>query len=236
MQIIPAVLAKSKIKFDIFEQKAFIVSDIIQIDICDGKYVNTLTWPLTEKISESDDLFLPHWEEAEYSADIMCKQPSLIFDMCVRFGFYEVIFHYRSLKEEWARDFSGEKFSFYLDKLFAKSENFEMRTAIAFHINDDFEELISNLDSYKEKVSYVQVMGIATIGQQGNVFLSEIFDIIKKLKNKGFLVCVDGGVNEENIKQIQDAGADAVVVGSALDLEGDHFLEKYNVLINIVNS
>ena len=59
-------------------------------------------------------------------------------------------------------------------------------------------------------------------GFQGQPFLPNALKKMEELKSKGWniRVGVDGAVKDDNIKEIMDAGADFVIVGSYL-LEGD---------------
>lgn len=66
------------------------------------------------------------------------------------------------------------------------------------------------------RVDFVQFMSIAEIGEQGHPFDGRIFDRIKGFKEKfpHIPVSVDGGINISNYKELLDAGADRLVVGS----------------------
>lgn len=68
----------------------------------------------------------------------------------------------------------------------------------------------------------VMLMGVNP-GQQGQEFNVEVIERVKELKNspyKGKTIGVDGGVSPENAKQLVEAGADYLVVGSHL-VEGN---------------
>jgi ribulose-phosphate 3-epimerase len=61
-------------------------------------------------------------------------------------------------------------------------------------------------------------MGIAEIGKQGQDFDPRVYDQIAKIKEQfpGLPIAVDGGVNEDNIVPLIEAGVSRLVVGSAL--------------------
>src|SRR6185503_15773877 len=71
---------------------------------------------------------------------------------------------------------------------------------------------------YKELVDFVQVMGIAKVGFQGSEFDPRALTLIAKLRrdNPGLTIQVDGGVKMENAREIARAGANRLVVGSAI--------------------
>ncbi len=80
---------------------------------------------------------------------------------------------------------------------------------------------IEKLEPYKDKIDLVLLMSIVP-GFQGQPFLPEALDRIKSLKEKGWPVriSVDGSVRDSNARQIVQAGADQLSVGSFL-LTGD---------------
>ena len=68
----------------------------IQVDICDGEYVKNVSWPFTET-SKNDfakmyqkkelDVFMPEWEDLNYTADLMCIHPEKYIDTLAAYGF-----------------------------------------------------------------------------------------------------------------------------------------------------
>ncbi len=65
-------------------------------------------------------------------------------------------------------------------------------------------------------VDYVHLMSIAEIGEQHHALDERIFDRIKEVREKfpNLPISVDGGINLTNYKQLLDAGANRLVVGS----------------------
>jgi ribulose-phosphate 3-epimerase len=56
-------------------------------------------------------------------------------------------------------------------------------------------------------------------GYSGQTFLPESLDRIRRLRplvGENVLVQVDGGLRNENVRAVRDAGADLVVAGSAI--------------------
>lgn len=68
------------------------------------------------------------------------------------------------------------------------------------------------------QVDFVQLMSIEEIGEQGNKFSPKIFDRIKELKQNfpEIIISIDGGVNLDNADDLILAGAERLVVGSAI--------------------
>jgi len=65
-------------------------------------------------------------------------------------------------------------------------------------------------------------MSIGEIGSYGFGFDDRVIEKIKKFKEEfpGVLVSVDGGVNENNILKLKEAGVENFAVGSAIFGEG----------------
>lgn len=109
------------------------------------------------------------------------------------------------------------------------TQGFEV--VIALNPNDQPDDilLISHL------IQGVQIMGVYP-GKSGQRFLGET--IIAKMKRCAQLfpnlaITVDGGVNQDNILAIKNAGASRVVIASAL-WESPTPLEKYQQMLNLV--
>lgn len=66
------------------------------------------------------------------------------------------------------------------------------------------------------EIDFVHLMSIAKIGEQGHPLDEQIFDRIKKVREKfpQVTISVDGGINTTNYQALQNSGADRLVVGS----------------------
>lgn len=76
---------------------------------------------------------------------------------------------------------------------------------------------VSSAANLVNLVDYFVLLAVEP-GAQGQPFIPDVLPKINEIKkiNNGCPVYVDGGVNNVTIKQIKDAGADGVVVGSFL--------------------
>ena len=74
-------------------------------------------------------------------------------------------------------------------------------------------------------------------GFQGQAFLEETFSRVKELRMllPNAIIEVDGGVSLSNIRELSHAGADLLVVGSAL-LKAPNILEAYQQLQKEIES
>lgn len=202
-EIIPAIIPES---YDHLRSKLLLVKGLtktIQIDITDGLFVVSRSWPM----KKSDQrLFneivkgnegLPYWEDFSFEIDLMTHKPEMYLEDWIRAGVERIIFHIES-----RHDF-GEI------KRIAKG-NVELGVAI------QNKTPIERLDSYIEAIDYVQVMGITTLGQQGEPFSADTLTTIRSIKAKypSVTIQIDGGVNDMSAPQLIAAGADRLVSGS----------------------
>jgi len=106
-------------------------------------------------------------------------------------------------------------------------------------INPDID--VTRLVPYLDKVDMVLLMSVFA-GFGGQKFIPETMDKIRFIKaeidRRGLntLIEIDGGVNRENAHALFDAGADALVAGSAVfgakdPIETIHFLKSQNNIL-----
>jgi ribulose-phosphate 3-epimerase len=182
----------------------------IQLDLMDGKYVPEKTWPffhkkdyLLEDMKQGREGF-PFWDKINYELDLMVERPELNIDTWLSLGASRVIFHYASV-HDWdvikninsvVRDFT------------------EIGLAITIH--DNLEDIFPLIE--EKAIDFVQIMGIARIGFQGEHFDERSLDIIRILKEKypDLILSIDGGVSENTISLLRDAGVDRFVSGSGV--------------------
>jgi ribulose-phosphate 3-epimerase len=77
---------------------------------------------------------------------------------------------------------------------------------------------IEKIEPYIYDIDFVQCMGIAEIGKQGEPFDERVIGQIEKLKrlHPELIVSVDGGVSLETAPRLLEAGASRLVSGSAI--------------------
>lgn len=229
--IIPALLEKDykevKNKLTFLRGRA----ECVQLDFCDGEFVESKTWPFTSGGFEDYDFQkilneeegLPFWEEFDFEFDLMVADAVENFDTYMKLGPKRMIFHLGAQKN--LSDF--EDFLDGLDMYIR--DNVEI--GIAFKPSDDL-SVVSKLSS---KVDFLQCMGIEKIGLQGQEFDKKVIENIKYLKENlpGIVLSVDGGVNFENAEMLLDAGVDRLTVGSAIWRDPDPIgaLEKFQSLV-----
>jgi ribulose-phosphate 3-epimerase len=74
------------------------------------------------------------------------------------------------------------------------------------------------IGTYREKIQFIQLMGIDNVGFQHQAFDEKVLGKIKEVRIKfpGLPISIDGGVSLETAPELIAAGADRLVVGSAI--------------------
>lgn len=203
------------------------LASFVQIDVCDGKFVANKTWPYVKggmeefaRITAEDEGF-PFWDSLDFEIDLMVRHPESIIEDWIKAGAKSLVLHIESapnileIIEKLRADYGT-----------AKDEAFGLQIGIALGVNTPNEEIFEILDMIDEDgdsiVDFVQFMGIAQIGFQGQELDERVFEKISDLRNlyPNISISVDGGVNHDNASELISAGATRLVSGSAI-LESD---------------
>ena len=185
----------------------------IQIDFCDGFFAPTKSWPYSEDSHLNDILekkqIFPYINEIKFEAHLMVVDPELQVDKFVAFGANKIIVHIESSKN------IAELISNFNSKYGSNEATFQ---AVKLSLAINFETPIESLDEFADKVDSFQLMSITGIGFQGQKFEVSVLEKIKNLRVKypNHKITVDGGINLENAKLIIEAGANNLVIGSAI--------------------
>lgn len=211
-EILPAILPKhfEDLKDKVGEMRGLV--PMVQIDLCDGKFVPTVSWPFHENdLKSADDILneregMPYWDEVNFELDLMVSDAVVNFENYLKMGARRIVFHLEAVGDL-------EEFKEFLEgiDLYVR-ENVDL--GIALNNDTSLETLfplISNVD-------YVQCMGIKHIGKQGEMFDERVLERISELKTTfpELIVSIDGSVNEETAPRLLEAGAGRLVIGSAI--------------------
>ncbi len=212
-EIIPAILPKN---YEDMKNKIALAKgavSLVQIDLCDGVFVPSQTWPFSG--GDLDEHFnrilneqegMPFWEDVDFELDLMVADAVENFDVYTKLGAKRIVFHIEGVGDvNEFRDFV-EAIDPYI------RETIEI--GVAINPTTPLKELYPLINS----IDYVQCMAIAKIGYQGEPFYEGVLDNIKTLKEKypDLIISVDGGVNLETGARLVEAGAGRLVAGSAV--------------------
>lgn len=223
-QIIPAILPKDYFDLEKHLERTKGVVDYVQIDICDGLYTQSKTWPFThtpdiyfDKMVSGEE-GMPFWEDIDFELDLMIKNPEEMYDSLMQIGPVRMIFHFETLKNP-------------LEFLTKIKEDGLVEVGVAFSNDTD---AMQHLDVI-EVVDLVQCMGIKKIGFQGQPFDERVIQQIKNIREKfpEKIIAVDGSVNEDTLPILSDAGVNNFAVGSAF-YKNDNLVETIEELENLI--
>ena len=170
----------------------------VQVDIVDGQFVPFTSWPYTEEASIND--LSEFTNEFLIEVDLMQSRPEEVVMEYVKAGVRRIVIHLESTT--------------HLDDILTLRKEHDIK--IGFSINNDTP--LDVLTSVIRDADYVQLMGIAHIGSQGQLFDERVLERILTLRKEyhGLLISIDGSVNAETVSRLAHAGADRCVSGSAI--------------------
>ena len=212
--IVPAILPKTRAELEGALARLARVRGVseVQIDVVDGRFARPASWPYSgdrkpEAGSRTEQL--PYIERFVFEIDLMVEDPERVAGLWLDRGAQRLTLHLESLidpqrslaaiKEHCGHETDG-------------SCAFELGLALSMSTD------LSRLTPHLAHVDYVQLMGIDTIGRQGEPFNSRVIERVRTLRAAypNLVIQVDGGVTLAVVSELLAAGADRLVVGHAL--------------------
>lgn len=206
MTITPAILAPS---LEHVTHKLFMlegVTEWVQIDICDGIFGLEKTW-----LPGKED-HLPHGFSYEF--DCMVKDWRKYIPRALTLGAKRVVVHVDELSPGDLLEVISIMKPHFAYLGLASSNDYDI---------DDFIDKILFVEKHYTKI-FIQVMGIARIGAQGQPFDERVLKRIAYLRKdcRNIDIQVDGSMNHETIFEVMQRGARCAIVGSYLSSQGDN--------------
>jgi ribulose-phosphate 3-epimerase len=206
MKIVPAVLAENFDDFVMRMRQAESFTDYVQIDLMDGVFVPSLSFP-ADKIS---DITTSLWFEIH----LMVKHPSAYMSRIDHPRLKKVIFHFEADVKHL--DFIG---------LMKKRG---LKTGMAIRPE-------TGINAFKKIAENVDALLFLTVdpGCYGSPFKPEVMGKIREARQmfKDMSISADGGVSLERLKLFFEAGLDYVCVGSRIFLDGNP-KDNYELFVN----
>ena len=216
--IVPAVLPSTR--KDLEEKLALFAAmpsiSRIQIDVVDGKFAEPASWPYnfaSEPSTKSDLVLgemLPYLDRISYEIDLMCIDAKSAIESWLVLGATRLTIHAESTTDlprllAFVREHYGTGTGFASDLI---------SFGLALNIASDLALIERSLG----EVAYVQFMGIARIGRQGQPFDERVFEKVRVFRERhpAIPVQVDGGVSFGNAKKLIALGVSHLVVGSGI--------------------
>jgi ribulose-phosphate 3-epimerase len=215
--IVPAVIPKSEAEV-IEMTKLLRFSHEFHLDVVDGTFVRSVSWPYSP---DGEPVAVKaHTDKFTLEVDLMVVNPVEAAREWVRAGADMLVFHIETIDLPAFIDCV----TYVLSR--------DVSVGVSFNGDTSTEAVMP----YLPYADYVQIMGIHTIGLQGQPFEDSTFEKIKHIKEKfpHLPVSVDGSVNEKTIARLAKAGVDRLIVGSAIvgqeDREGAY--KKLRALVD----
>lgn len=191
--IAPSILSadQSKLNSEIAEVENY--SDLIHVDVMDGKFVPNKTFDveLVSKLKSSKPL----------DVHLMTQAPEEKVESYARAGASIITFH--------AEVVESEK----IPALIEKIHSLNCKAGISINPDTGLEKILT----FTDKVDMVLLMSVFP-GKAGQKFIESVLPKIKKLREikPDLDIEVDGGITAESAPLVVAAGANILVVGSAI--------------------
>ena len=187
------------------------VAEFYQLDIMDGAFVATQTWPYLSP-EQWADLSTPTaaavLKSHRFEAHLMVVDPVEIGTALVKAGVERLLVHIECFKEPEAARAAVQTWK----EAGAREVGFAILVATP----------LSALDGVIDIADSIQVMSIAKVGYQGQPFDESALTRLHELRTAHPLLILegDGGVSLANAAQLVSLGATRLTVGSAF-MHGD---------------
>lgn len=212
-QIVPAILVHD---IDSYRQKLILLENLVEkvhIDIMDGRFVPNTT------IEISDIADIP--TKLNRAVHLMVLDPVSYFEQLAKYHFEEVSFHYEAFSELSLLAAAC---------LTAKSYNLKIGLALNPETSEaEIKDLIGFCD-------FIQLMSVNP-GFSGQSYLKSVLGKVARVHrlHPELPIVVDGGINEDNIKNFQEMGATEFIIGSAIfKSQPKHTIRQLQLLISEV--
>ncbi len=214
--IVPALIPKSAVELeDNLSRLAF--SPEIHIDVTDGKFVPATSWPYVT--GERPKLVKALTDKFTLEVDLMVEDTLSAAEDWLVAGADMLVFHVENTD---LSDFM----------------NFATKRKVTIGISALNDTPYKKLEPYLLVADYVQVMGIATIGAQGQPFDERVFARIAEIKASfpDITISIDGSVNRRTLPTIaKNKDINRFICGSAIVGEVD-YLAAYTELKSILTN
>ena len=221
IQVIPAIIPHTKEQLEKEVKKVAGFAGTIQIDITDGIFVPTKTWPYNgrdvdffNKLKNEEEGW-PEWENVNIEVHLMIKNPEEAVLDWINTGASTIIAHIEAT----------ENFQEIIDLCKEKL----VSVGVAIKPSTD----IDLLAPFVSQVDFIQCMGSDMLGKHGVPLDEKAVSQIKKLHSlyPERIIAIDIGVNKETENELISAGVTKFISGGYI-LNAENPEEEYNELQN----
>lgn len=219
IQVLPAIIPHTKLQMEEEMKKVSSFAKLVQVDITDGVFVPTTSWPYNGRDADyfdalkMEDVGWPEWEETDVELHLMVKNPEKVLLDWIQTGVVSIVAHIEAT----------DNFHAVIDICRAHS----VSVGIAIKPSTD----VARIAEFVPLVDFIQVMGSDMLGKHGVELDLKAVEQIKTLHAlyPDSIISVDIGVSLETAQSLVDAGVSKFVVGSAV-LDAENPREVFNKL------
>lgn len=196
--VVPAIIPQSFDHLSRAIESVATVARSVQVDIVDGAFVPFVSWPY--RGSGSVMLLRKFTEHIEIEVDLMIASPEDALSRYGEAGVARAVVHLEGVTD--------------MSRIRALQHQYGFMLGLSI-LNDSPLELLTRALMPGD---YVQLMGIAQIGSQGQPFDDRVLDRIRALHahDPSLLISIDGSVHAGTLPLLREAGASRFVSGSAI--------------------
>lgn len=169
----------------------------VHVDVIDGIFAPATSWPYHDQadVTTAYELLAPFSLEV----DLMVAKPLPAAKAWLKAGADQLVFHIETISVEAFKQFT-----------------FECPVSVGVSCSNSTP--LQLLYPYLPFTDYVQCMGIATIGSQGQPFDESVLERLKQIQIKfpKLSLSIDGSINETTVPLLKDLKLSRYIVGSAI--------------------
>jgi ribulose-phosphate 3-epimerase len=206
-EVVPAIIPSkyADISANVEQVKDYVRR--VQVDIIDGVFAPTKTWPFMGDKGEFVELrqnrrTLPYRETIKYSLDMMVAHPMQMLEDWISAGFTSFIIHRESVSD------------ITLEAIIKVLRSQKLEIGIALKPRNE----AGDISQFLGQINFIQFMGNDRIGYHGVKLDERVLGKIEGLRkdNPRIIIGVDIGVNSTTAQKLVSAGANRLVSGSLI--------------------
>lgn len=201
MSIIPALIPQSLQDILATVERVKIFTSEIQIDVVDGEFVNSVSWPYgVGEMSGDPSQLSALGGTVQIEFDLMVANPHIEVERFLIARPVRIIVHADARPD--------------VAVLSARIRNAGVRFGLACSNDTPLEMYLDDL----ALADYAQCMGITPVGAQGRPFDQRTLERVRAVRARfpEMEIAVDGSMNKDTIPLLREAGATRFACGSAI--------------------
>jgi ribulose-phosphate 3-epimerase len=216
IQVVPAIIPHTKEQLEEEIQRVAKFAKLIQVDITDGIFVPTKTWPYNGRDVDffenlkKEEVGWPRWEDVDIEVHLMIKNPEDTVLDWIKTGASTVVAHIEATTN--------------FQKVIDICRENSISVGLAIKPSTDTDRL----KPFVSIVDFIQVMGSDLLGKHGVELEPKALIQIEKLRKlyPESIIAIDIGVNRDTAQSLIDAGTNKFISGGDI-LLADNPEEEY---------